>query len=68
MIAGNGFYVIIDLATRNIPNAYPIDDLRYLEIRHLDVVRHDICMFGKKFTVDYYALNSAFGCPINSKN
>ena len=57
MIEGDRFYEWIDSETRN--QIMPIDDRGYLEIRNLDVVRHDILMFDNAFTIEY-DLNHAF--------
>ncbi|GBO41872.1 hypothetical protein AVEN_143063-1 [Araneus ventricosus] len=60
MIEGDGFYEFIDWKTRNQPCAFPIDNRGYLEIRNLDVVRHDILMFYNAFAIEYDDLNGAF--------
>ncbi|GBM01464.1 hypothetical protein AVEN_209285-1 [Araneus ventricosus] len=60
MIEGDGFYEWIDWETRNQPSAFPIDNRGYLEIRNLDVVRHDILMFDNAFVIEYDDLNGAF--------
>ncbi|GBM38275.1 hypothetical protein AVEN_17721-1 [Araneus ventricosus] len=59
MIEGEGFYEWIDRETRNQPSAFPIDNRGYLEIRNLDVIRHDILMFDNAFAIEYEDLNGA---------
>lgn len=67
MIEGERLYEQIDWETRKQPGAFPIDNRGHLEIRNLDVIKHDIKIFDNAFRIEYDDVNGAYNGSLCDK-
>ena len=68
MFQGDQIYKEIIMLTANNPNASPISEDGYLDVRNFGVIKEDLIMYDMNFSIEYINNTNIFGNVQDDKN